>query len=39
MNAAHLKNEEAVVVKINAFALEQLGDLGEIAFLVINVVI
>ena len=39
MNVAHLKNEEAVVVKVNAFALQQLGDLSEIAFLVVNVVV
>lgn len=36
---AYLKNEKPVVVKINAFALQQLGDFREVAFLVVNIIV
>ena len=36
---AHLENEKAVVVKIDAFAFEQPGDFCEAASLIINVVV
>ncbi len=37
--AANLKDQEPVVVKVNAFALQQLSDLCEVALLVIDVVV
>ena len=37
--AADLKNQEAIVVKVNAFAFQQLSDLCEVALLLINVVV
>lgn len=36
---AYLKNEKPVVVKINAFALQQLGDFREVAFLLVNIIV
>lgn len=36
---AHLENEKAIIVKIDAFAFEQPGNFCEVASFIINVVI
>ncbi len=37
--AADLKDQETIVVEVNAFALQQFSDLSEVALLLINVVV
>lgn len=37
--AADLKDQEAVVIKVNAFVLQQFSDLSEVALFLINVVV
>ena len=37
--AADLKDQEAIVVKVNAFALQHFRDICEVALLLINVIV